>query len=165
MPTCYWDIGSEVYTNGVCHWLGPTDEIEIPCVVSFNLSNEVFFITLLPFNYMDACYYVILGVLNGSVTMISRYKETNSIHISLLGEFGVRESWVRLFDVVPLSCIEYPIGAGKKGTIFFIKENDKLVCFNLTTRMVEEIGVKGEKYWSKMVIYEKNLHPIGGINN
>jgi hypothetical protein len=105
--------------------------------------------------------------------VISRYKETNSIHISLLGELGVRESWVRLFDVVPLSFIQYPIGAGKKDNIFFIKEYDKLVCFNLTTGMVEEIGVKGEQYWSKMVmqhwskmvIYEKNLHPIGGVNN
>jgi hypothetical protein len=81
-----------------------------------------------------------------------------------LGEFGVKESWVRLFDIGPLSCIDIPIGA-RKDTVFFKRKNDELVCFNLTTGMIEEIGVKGEKCWCQMIVYKENLHPIEGMNN
>jgi F-box interacting protein len=165
MPTRYRRTNGYVYMNGVCHWLGETiDEtcvtIDEKCVVSFNLSNEVFIITPLP----PDCFDVNLVVLNGSFTLISNYKKTESFHISILGEFGVKESWVRLFDIGPLSCIDIPIGA-RKDTVFFKRKNDELVCFNLTTGMIEEIGVKGEKCWCQMIVYKENLHPIEGMNN
>jgi hypothetical protein len=50
------------------------------------------------------------------------------------------------------------------GNIFFRNKNDGLTCFDLTTGLIEEIGVKGE-FWCQMIIYKENLHPIGGINN
>jgi len=115
-PIAYHKLmGSEVYFDAVCHWLGSTND---KCdVVSFNLSNEMFFTTPLDM-HGDAC----LVVLNGSVAIISYYKGSTSFSISILGEIGVKESWTRLFDVGPLSSILYPIAAGKKGNIFFIKK-------------------------------------------
>ncbi|MCH80676.1 F-box protein [Trifolium medium] len=163
MPICnesrYRSTNRDVYMNGMCHWLGETID-ETCVVVSFNLSNDVFFITPLP----PDCFDVNLGVLYGSFTMISNYKKTGSFHVSILGEFGVKESWVKIFDIGPLSCIEHPIGSGKDN-VFFRKKDDELVSFNLTTGMIEEIGVKGEKCWCQMITYEKNLHPIEGMNN
>ncbi|MCH80732.1 F-box protein [Trifolium medium] len=170
IPIRYVSAYGNVYMNGMCHWLGD-DKIEGKCVVSFNLSKEMFFITPLPF--MCSCFdddnmHVLnnLFVLNGHFTMITYHKKTTtkSFHISILGEFGVKESWVRLFDIGPLSCIEQPIGAGKNN-VFFKKEDGELVCFNLTTGMIEEIGVKGGRCRCQMMIYKKNLHPIGGKNS
>jgi hypothetical protein len=101
-------------------------------------------------------------VLNGCIAIIYNYKENISFQISILGEVGVKESWIRLFNIAPFSYIDYPIGTGKKGNIFFRNKNDELTCFDLTTGLIEEIGVKGE-FWCQ--IYKENLHPIGGINN
>jgi len=46
MPTRHRNIDSEVYFNGMCHWVGKS--FGITCVVSFDLSNDVFFSTHLP---------------------------------------------------------------------------------------------------------------------
>jgi hypothetical protein len=80
-----------------------------------------------------------LTVLNGSIALISNQKGTASYQISTLGEFGVEESWIRLFDVELLSCA-WPIGAGKKGNIFFLEKDEEVACFDLTTGLIEDIG-------------------------
>jgi len=88
-----------------------------------------------------------------------------SFHVSILGELGVKESWVRLFNVEPLACIQHPIGAWKEGNIFFRTPNDKLACLDFTTGVIEEIGVRVEIYCCQMVVYKKNLLPFGAADN
>jgi len=100
--------------------------------------------------------------------MISNYiNTTSSIHtsISILGELGVKESWIKLFDIGPLSCVEYPIGVGMKGDIFIRKLGDQqLACLDLTTGVTKNIGAKAEAY--QIILYEKSilLLPIKGMN-
>jgi len=136
------------------------------CVVSFDLSNEIFFIIPLPLENVCNGFAVNLAMLNVYVAIISNYKETMTFQISILGEIGVKESWIKLIKVKPFSWIGHPIGIGKNGIIFFKKEDGKLLsCFDLTTGTIEEIDVKGKMFWCQMVIYKENLHPIGAINN
>jgi len=49
--------GTRVYMDGVCHWLCTKDDHVGPCLVSFHLSNEVFFVT--PYFYLSdkSCNY------------------------------------------------------------------------------------------------------------
>jgi hypothetical protein len=52
------------------------------------------------------------------------------------------------------SCIEEPVGVGRNGDIFFQKIKDgKLVCYDLSTHMVEEIGL--EEAPSNRITYKK----------
>jgi len=134
-------------------------------LVSFELSNEVYFITPLPLESMFDGFHVYLQGLNGFVAVIVNHLKTLSFHISILGELGVKESWVRLFNVGPLSCIQRPVGAWKKGNIFFKTTNGELSCLDLTTGVIEEIGVKIEHQFCQMVVYKKNLLPFGVTDN
>jgi hypothetical protein len=80
-----------------------------------------------------------------------------NISISILGEPDVMESWIKLFDVRPLSCVDNPIGAGKEGDIFFRNNDGELAYLDLTTGIIQNIGVKAEKWRAqKVVIYKKN---------
>jgi hypothetical protein len=81
-----------------------------------------------------------------------------------LGEIGVKESWLKVFEVGPLAYIDSPIAAGKKGNIFFMTKDDKLCCFDLTTGVIEEINDNKNKGIWDIVIYKKNLRPIKEIN-
>jgi molecular chaperone HtpG len=184
-PDCFWEIYSlrnnswrklnvdmpssystnkfcNVYMNGVCHWLQKGDDENY--LVSFNLSNHVFFKT--PFDkHVGFCFN--LTVLNGSVALItSNYKwtATTSFSISILGEIGVKESWINLFEVRPLTFIGSLIPTGKKSNIFFRTKDDKLCCFDLTTGVIEEINDNKNKGIWDIVIYKKNLRPIKEIN-
>jgi hypothetical protein len=81
-----------------------------------------------------------------------------------LGEVGIKESWIKLFIVGPLSRVEHPIGIGKKGDIFFRKNDDVLVWFNLNTQKIEELGLKGS-CTSRIMIYKESFLPFERIND
>jgi molecular chaperone HtpG len=165
MPSTY---GIEkLYMNGVCHWWGvlvdDNTAKEEPRLVSFDLCNEVCLTTPWPSDIIERLDLVHLTLLNGSIAFII-YDETTTFHIRILGELGVEESWAKVFVVEPLPGIERPIGVGKKGDIFFIKDDDELVWFDLSTQMIEELGVKGNKYYrGDIIIYKDSLLPIGGL--
>jgi molecular chaperone HtpG len=178
MPTQYCaNVGVQVYTDGVCHWWGdydPESESEINdddnYLVSFDLSNETFVKTSIPSNmdYIDSTTELVnrhLNLLNGSIVLISNYEETNTFHISILGEVGIKESWIKLFIVGPLPIrVWYPIGIGKKGNIFFMKKDDELVWFNLNTQKIEELGLKSG-HSCRIMIYKENFLPFERIND
>jgi len=104
-----------VYMNGVCHWLS-MPHWSIPfsaeaCMVSFDLNNETFFVTPIP-SYVIPTWTQLM-VLNDSIALIF-FPNTQIFHISILGEVGVKESWIKLF-VVEQPYVGFPIGVGMKG--------------------------------------------------
>jgi hypothetical protein len=120
----------QVYKDGVCHWwnseLQRKNDIEDKVfLVSFDLSNETFVETFIPskMNYTDSpeMYFntLHLDMLNGSIGLISYYEEASNFHISILGEVGIKESWIKLFIVGPLSCVEHLIEIGKNIVTWF----------------------------------------------
>jgi len=169
--------GTQVYMDGVCHWLCEDDYESSekhnspsgPCLVSFYLNNEVFFVTPIPSD-LDDCFdiealWINLAVLNGSIALISYHEEMSTFHISILGELAVKESWTKLFIVRPLPCVERPIGVGTKGEIFFIRKDAEIVWLDLSTQMIEVLGYKGGGLTTRMVIYKGNILQIAGISN
>jgi len=156
----------KLYMDGVCHWWGLLVDVNSaeaePRLVSFDLCNEVCLTTPFPSYIIERYDLLHLTLLNGSIAFI-KYDETTTFHINILGELGVKESWVKVFVFDPLPCIVRPIGAGKKGDIFFIKDDHELVWFDMSTQMIEELGVKGDKDFSHITIYKDSLLPIGGL--
>jgi len=103
-------------------------------------------------------------VINGTIALISYHEETTNFHISILGEYGIKELWTKLFIVGPLSCIERPIGVGTKGEIFVIRKDKELVCLDLSTQTIVELAYKEVNSVDRIVIYKENILPIGGIS-
>jgi len=160
-----------VCLNGVFHWWGLNviidDEDDEAYLLSFDLSIEVFYVTpiLLGEDSFDSGYvWRDLMVLNGSIALISNYSNLDTFHIFILGELGVKESWFKLFIVRPLACIECPIGVGKNASIFFTKEDGKLVYFDLSTEVIEELNFTGDEFWDKPIIYKESLLSIEEMN-
>ncbi|XP_057439512.1 F-box/kelch-repeat protein At1g24800-like [Lotus japonicus] len=159
--------GHEIYMNGVCHWFGYSQSdscaLEDTHLVSFNFSNEIFYTTPLPLD--DRRVQNDLAVLNESIAVISNHDETATLHISILGEIGMKESWTKLFTVGlgPLHGFEFIIGVGKMGDIFFRNENGELVAlFDLSTQMLKEIAATElVTYFDQMIIYKESILPIG----
>jgi molecular chaperone HtpG len=161
------------YTNGVCHWWARTDDSDDveECLVSFNFSNEMLFTTPMP-SYLDVSLsfkYVErqLVVLNESIALISTYTEMATIHISILGELGVKESWTKLFTITCLPFIEKPIGVGNLNNIVFFKKNDnKLASIDLKTKIIKELCVNVERcVFVGKYKKRKAFLPIEGMNN
>ncbi|XP_058771977.1 putative F-box protein At1g32420 [Vicia villosa] len=157
--------GEELYMNGACHWLVQGKIHDTIALMSFDLTHEVFFTT--PIDERSELDYGHLAVLNGSIALIINHDNNNTFHISILGELGVKESWIKLFIYGPMPSIDWPlIGFGNKGYIFFRKIDDELVRVDLSTQIIEELGFKGEDYCCcKIGIYKESLLSIRGSNN
>jgi hypothetical protein len=89
----------------------------------------------------------------------------------------VRESWINLFTVEPyheqfictrspFPFVELPFELGKKkNTVILHKRDQKLVWVNLRSYIINELGVKGDRFGCHIGKYKKSFLPIGGINN
>lgn len=89
-----------LYMDGVWHWLSmPTRHAPGACMVSFDLNNETFFVTPIP-SYVVRVRrtWTQLMVLNYSIALTSLPYHNTNFHISILGEVGVKESWIKLLD-------------------------------------------------------------------
>ena len=79
------------------------------------MSNELFVTTTLPDGVFEDPIdtWRIFFVLNELVSLVTfvKYRERlqNCFHIWSLLEFGVRESWTKLFTIGPLMGIEKPV--------------------------------------------------------
>ncbi|KAL4345117.1 hypothetical protein HN51_063116 [Arachis hypogaea] len=150
-------VGLAVYLNGVCHWLAIEDNNQEPydtevLLVSFDMSSEMFVTTPISrYNHHDFCDRYLV-VLKESVAVISTFEDNNCFDVSILGEAGVKESWVKLFTVGLPTCVDHPIGAGKNGDIFFRKYDGELVWYDFSSKTIKEIGIKGEFCYSQTVI-------------
>jgi molecular chaperone HtpG len=169
MPSGYLTSDMRVHINGVCHWL---DQIK-DCLVSFDLSNNTFFRTLLPSKVHVNFDFVLVDrrfmALNGSIAFISSYETSNAnksttFHISILGELGVEKSWTKLFVVGPLDCVDHPVGAGNKGEIFFQLKDGELAQFDLSTQTVKNYCIK-DVVGAPTLLYKEILLPVGAIRN
>ena len=97
-----------------------------------------------------------------------------TFNISILSELTVKESWTKLFIVGPLSCVERPFGVGKdkiffakkdlscverpfgvgEDKIFFGQKDEELAWFDLSTQMIEELDVKRDSRFCRIVVYK-----------
>jgi len=145
--------GTQVYVDGVCHWLCEKHEDNPigPCLVCFYLSNEMSFTTPIPVK----AKWINLAVLNESITLISYHEETTTFRVSILGQLGFKESWIKLFMVGPLPCVERLTGAGTKGEIFFLRKDKEVSWFDLSTQIIVELGYKAENLSGRIINYNK----------
>ncbi|XP_004514373.2 F-box protein CPR1-like [Cicer arietinum] len=164
IPFCLLD--HEVYMDGFCHWSGKDDYHSLskvgPCLVSFDLCNEVFLTTPFPSDMVDHYNILRMVLLNGSIAFII-YDESTTFHIRIVGELGVKESWTNVFIVKPLPCVQHLIGVGEKGGIFLRKNDDELVWYDISTQTIEELGVKVSRGYCNTVVYKDNLLSIVGL--
>jgi F-box interacting protein len=136
-----------VYMDGVSHWWDKNEKHTY--LVSFDFCNESFTTTPIP-SYIDDDSFEVnrdLVILNGSIAFILNYKKASTIHISILGEIGVKESCTKLFVVGPSPSLNYPIVAAKKGKIWFRSRGKKrLVWLDLSTGMIYKIDLTKQIY-------------------
>jgi molecular chaperone HtpG len=161
-----------VYMNGVCHWLSmPGCHWTVPfsaeaCMVSFDLNNETFLVTPLP-SYVRLTWTQ-LTVLNNSIALIFFSIITNIFHISILGEVGVKESWIKLFTIEKPCALATlcPMGVGMNGEVVFANDDNKLLLFDLNTNKIVELGLKirDKLTLGQIKVYKKSLLPIERIN-
>lgn len=162
----HWNKEFHVYMDGLSHNLGRDERDDESCLISFDWSNEVFVTTPLFLDidnfYLHYKTWTKIVLINGSIASITNFEDM--LHISILGELGVKESWIKILIIGPFHYLDYPIGAGKKGDMMFRKRDGGLVWFDLNTQMIEDLGIRAEIFTTRLFIHGENLIPFEGNN-
>ncbi|XP_058744972.1 F-box protein CPR1-like [Vicia villosa] len=158
----------QVYMDGACHWLNLSVRASL---ISFDLRNEVFINTPIP-SYAGETL-IELSVLNESIALFTYHHNIGAFNISVLGDLGVKESWLKLFTVGPFPCFETRpsfdiFGVGKKGELFIEnRDSSELVWYDLNTNRINRLCFSAEQFnhRGRIVVYNKNMLSLGAISN
>jgi len=163
---------NKFYLEGMCHWLGYGDGL-IQHLVSFDLINKVCIMTPPPLDIPMEIYDNFnmnfvrrqLFMLNESIALMSNYAETKIFYISILVEVGKKETWTKLFVFGPIPYIAFPIGTRNMGNILFQTHDGDVAWFDLSTHMVQKLGVNIHGGYSQLVVYKESLLTVERMNS
>ena len=137
------------YIDGVFYWYAPSDcDVVLKNeIVAFDMSEETFSMTKVP----DKCCvesnnywrWTTLTELKKRVAMIRYTSESSNITFNLwvLLEFGVMESWTKLFTIIPASPLGRPLGLWKNGKFFLTDTMGHLVLWDPFTGEIKKLNV------------------------
>ena len=104
-------------------------------------------------------------MLNESIALMSNYAETKIFYISILVEVGKKETWTKLFVFGPIPYIAFPIGTRNMGNILFQTHDGDVAWFDLSTHMVQKLGVNIHGGYSQLVVYKESLLTVERMNS
>ncbi|XP_023880217.1 F-box/kelch-repeat protein At3g06240 [Quercus suber] len=138
------------YTKGMFSWSASIgdDPDFFPGILSFDMSNEIFLTTTLPNGDLEDPNgtWRIFFVLNELVSLVTfgkdRERLENCFYWSLL-EFGVKESWSKLFPIGPLMGIEKPLGFWKNESLFLRNNEGQLLLYDPLAQKMTNLQVDG----------------------
>lgn len=148
---------STTYMNGVFFWW-TKHEVDDK-IISFDFSDEIFKTTSLPEIGNADTYSCKLTVLNSfvAILVIPHDHEVmrscfeiwpHFVDIWVLIEFGVKESWNKLFTITTPSTWRRPLGFWKNGELFIENGNNQLVLYDPFTKIEKNLQLNGiEEYF------------------
>ncbi|KAK3025749.1 hypothetical protein RJ639_040441 [Escallonia herrerae] len=140
---CVWFFPcSELLFNGHFHWWANDKDYGGESILSFHISMEVFREIRLP----DVCAFPDGNergflVLNESIALLLfNPSEQTSFDVWLMTEYGVVDSWGKLFTIGPLVHVERPV-LFLKHELLMEKVNGQLVSYDLKSQRLQELEV------------------------
>ena len=141
-----------VFVNGAVHWLAHTDDDNIDyqtfVILSFNIGDEIFHEMALPKSLEEADEFNSrVAVLGGSLAFVksaiddSNHYET-CYSVWMMKEYGVAESWAKLFDIDVGVQISRVVGFTKIGEVLVTNAgNGKLLSYNPSSQRTLTIHI------------------------
>ena len=145
------------YVNGVFFWW--TNQEVGEKIIAFDFSDEIFKATSLPEMGNADTYSCKLTVLNSFVAILVIPHDhvvmrscfeigPHFLDIWVLIEFGVKESWNKLFTITTPSTWRRPLGFWKNGELFIENGNSQLVLYDPFTKIEKNLQLNGiEEYF------------------
>nr|POE76003.1 f-box protein cpr30 [Quercus suber] len=159
------------YTKGMFSWSSSIGDYPdfFPGILSFDMSNEVFLTTTLPDGDLEDPNgtWRIFFVLNELVSLVTFGKDReqleNCFYIWSPLEFGVKESWTKLFTIGSLMGIEKPLGFWKNESLFLRDNEGQLLLYDPSAQKITNLQIDGRLM--QMITYVESLISLKGGND
>ncbi|KAL7086875.1 hypothetical protein ACP275_13G029800 [Erythranthe tilingii] len=141
---------NQAFLNGVVHWLAyePIDDIKTTraSILSFHMGNEVFGEVMLPEQLASESVtsfgmFVIWKSLG--IVKYDGEETRQSCDVWFMKEYGVKESWIKLYRIRTLERLEKVVGFLESGEALLALMNIGLVAYNPFTMLTTDLGIDG----------------------
>ncbi|XP_059645935.1 F-box protein CPR1-like [Cornus florida] len=154
--------------NGALHWLvsrrPESDKANL--IAAFDLGVEEYRLVPLP-ELLDQNVHMNLKDFGGCLSLLCNYFEVR-VEIWVMEEYGVKESWTKLFSVTQPSMIrsfDYvrPLDYSRSGgEILLEQDGKKLVWYDLERKTVKNVRIHGLDHLIEPYICVASLVPLRG---
>ncbi|XP_043809747.1 F-box/kelch-repeat protein At3g06240 [Manihot esculenta] len=162
-----YDHRAHTGANGTFHWCAKERDHSRDLIVSFDLSNEVIKTTALPDAFSSRYFWRTILCLNEHVVL--SLSTNRHVELWVLLEYGVEESWTKLFTVAHPEYLEMalPLGFSRKGELFFSSWSQHLLVWNPPEETISPVPVEGAVHTSnhlQAVPYMESHTSLKGCN-
>lgn len=140
---------SQVFVSGCVHWLAYRKQGESGSrnlLVSFHMGDEVFGEVMLPDSLAnDIVYDMSVSICRDSLAALKYNKEIGqeSCVVWVMREYGVSESWTKLYTIRVLETLTRTIGFRKDGEVVLSLCNNELVSYDPVAGQIKGLGITG----------------------
>lgn len=147
--------------DGIFSWFEVDNHVE-KVIFSFNMKNEVFKKTKLPdYNGIPSKrVHGSLTSLKNNLVFIHDYPLggiSKCFDVWVLGEYGVRESWMKQLTIGPVLGVTAPLGFWKNGELILEDGQGKLVSYDHITGDMKDLQARGVVYILQVLPYKETL--------
>lgn len=139
--------GNGAFVNGSLHWLAnQNQDAKInDLILAFDLTIETFYPTPMPsFGNEGGGELCGVYVLKGCLSLLCKYSEPRAWDLWVMKEYGVKDSWTKLFTLNENGCPVVPLAFSSSGDKVLFQKNIKDLCwYHLDMHRVESLQVKG----------------------
>ncbi|KAM7503276.1 hypothetical protein LguiB_002180 [Lonicera macranthoides] len=139
-PTPLFNIsgyyGRQAYVNGAAHWVAypPNYRCTRSLILSFDMCNEIFREIMLPRCLVgESAWYMEVVVIQDSLAVVEYDKSLNMRSVWVMKEYGVVESWTKLYNIDTEVGLGIMLGVRRNGEVLLTTRNEELVDYNMQT--------------------------------
>ncbi|KAL3646168.1 hypothetical protein CASFOL_011348 [Castilleja foliolosa] len=161
----YYNLWSMVFKNETFCWWAQDGDVEV--ILSFDMSNETFKKTLLPFRIeglggQHKTTRAIMPLKESIGLVVYRSKELNiGFDVWVMnGLGGDADSWSKVTTIGPLSRVERPLGFWNDDDVIFESVSGELVVYNCINEEIKNLGVYGKRSRLEVLVYRESLFSV-----
>ncbi|KAF8007247.1 hypothetical protein BT93_K1292 [Corymbia citriodora subsp. variegata] len=167
--SCFAGDDSRACINGAIHWLASaTEDAPYSSILSFEVASQKFDEFPMPKDYLDE--FKLHEETQASIAALKESLATlvycpgagnvgSEIHVWVMKQYGVADSWIKQYTAVVQQRIERVLGSTGNGEILIHRsDNHKVVCCDPENDMrLEDTGVSGLPDLFDVVDYTESL--------
>jgi F-box interacting protein len=137
-----------VFVNGASHWVAHTPPHERTfrnVIVAFDMGDEVFREIEVPNCFVGKLYLnMTVAVRDGLLCLVpfNEHEQEQSFSIWIMKEYGIGESWTKLFDIDISQGLKRVVAFRKNGEVVVTDRNGELLSYEPNIQQVTQLGFR-----------------------
>ncbi|KAI8558441.1 hypothetical protein RHMOL_Rhmol04G0093900 [Rhododendron molle] len=137
----------QAFVNGAIHWISCDRRVVdglSSLIMLFHMGSQAFSVMMLPAALVNEMQLRLSIMSYGESLAVLCHRHEGSFGVWVMKEYGVAESWDKLYNINPPGVLVYKIlGFRKSGEVLLWMSDKRLLCYDCETKTLTNTGYTG----------------------